>query len=209
MTVDFAVQAATAVAALAMIAVGSNGLRRRHLRAPATLEPNCLLTKEPVEFWTGPRSPFYFRHYWNGLPLFLHAHGYDVRPVSFPWRNPERRRGLAEARLLGARGRRHVVVDEACADEFADLFELLPPASVTILRRREAAESRADRFAFDLHRWTLRLTGWKGPLAEAGALGLGPRGGEDVKRDLLNGLRRRAERDWADPDFPLESPPLP
>lgn len=207
MILEAILQLASAVCALALIAVGSNGLRRRLIRPPVRLKPNCLLTKHPVEFWTGVRTPFYFMHFWNGLPVFLAAHGYDVRLVRFPWRDSMARRITAERCLL--QGRRHVVVDKATADEFADLFKLFPPNSLTVLDRRGPAAAGADRFCFELHRGCLRMMGWQGSFPEAASLGLGPKGGRDVKAELLTRIRLAAENDWADPDFPLESPATP
>ncbi len=51
------------------------------------LKPNCLLTRYPIVFLCGRRSPFYFLNYWNQIPDFLREHGYDVATVTLPWRD--------------------------------------------------------------------------------------------------------------------------
>ena len=69
----------------AALAVASNFLRERSADIPFELEPNCLLTRFPIFFVTGPRSFFYFKKYWNLYPSYLAEHGYEVYHLRLPW----------------------------------------------------------------------------------------------------------------------------
>lgn len=76
-------------AILANVVGLSYWLRRR--KSQFDLIPNCLLTRWPVLFVTGKRSPFYFSNYWNVYPEFLAEHGYEVFHLYLPWRHHEKR----------------------------------------------------------------------------------------------------------------------
>lgn len=46
------------------------------------LRPNCLLTRHPIAFLSGPRTLFRLFDPWNDVPLFLREHGYEVVEVA-------------------------------------------------------------------------------------------------------------------------------
>ncbi len=73
------------------LAVFSNRARARK-EIPFDLHPNCLLTRWPLLFVTGPRSFFYFDTYWNGYTSFLAEHGYEVFKLQLPWNKSEFRK---------------------------------------------------------------------------------------------------------------------
>lgn len=73
------------------LAVFSNRARA-HKDTPFDLHPNCLLTRWPLLFATGPRSFFYFDSYWNGYTSYLAEHGYEVFKLRLPWNKPALRR---------------------------------------------------------------------------------------------------------------------
>jgi hypothetical protein len=78
------------------------------------LVPNCLLTRWPIVFMTGLRSPFYFRNYWNRIPLYLREHGYEVVEHDLPWRNSAARKSELELFLSAAQNqnlRFHFIFD--------------------------------------------------------------------------------------------------
>ncbi|KYG64904.1 hypothetical protein AZI86_11945 [Bdellovibrio bacteriovorus] len=96
---------------------------RRPDRIHFDLKPNCLLTRWPVVFVTGPRSLFYFRRYWNLYPIFLAEHGYEVFTVHLPWRSSAARRKYMQAFLEKHKNKKyHFVMDSITAHEMQDLF---------------------------------------------------------------------------------------
>lgn len=76
------------------LAIFSNRARSRY-SVDFDLKPNCLMTRWPLLFVTGPRSLFYFSCYWNLYTPFLAEHGYEVFTLHLPWSDPH----LRQARL--------------------------------------------------------------------------------------------------------------
>lgn len=153
--------------ALLALALTTNLYRQRR-RTSFELEPNCLLTRHPVVFITGPRSLFYFRRYWNAYPEILAEHGYEVFLLPLPWQGPQRENKMQEflnTRPAETRGF-HFICDSVTAEEMASLFEHSPLAlSVTVLRhppglpRKEKPPLASSilvcflRLSYRLHRW--------------------------------------------------------
>lgn len=88
------------------------------------LRPNCLLTRHPLLFISGPRTLIYFRKYWNQIPHFLSSHGYEVMELNLPWRNRAQRQqhlnhfiAQAEAQGLSL----HIIGDATCVPELREL----------------------------------------------------------------------------------------
>lgn len=88
------------------------------------LKPNCLLTRHPVVFLTGPRSIFYFRKYWNSFPVLLAEHGYEVFTLHLPWQGPARKLKMQEfLDQQQALGRHfHFMMDHETQIEFTEMF---------------------------------------------------------------------------------------
>lgn len=111
-------------------------LYREHRKQSFELKPNCLLTRKPVVFLTGPRSIFYFRKYWNAYPEILAEHGYEVFTLPLPWRGEER---LSRTKKYFAKHatllrQYHFICDLYTANELRELFETSPVvASLTVL----------------------------------------------------------------------------
>jgi len=81
-----------------------------------SLKPNCLLTRWPVLFVTGPRSLFYFSSYWNIYSSYLAEHGYETFTLHLPWSNLEARRKRFEEflKIQEQSGKRfHLFMDPA------------------------------------------------------------------------------------------------
>lgn len=198
-----------ALLSLPLIALATN-LRRRHPPGPDHLIPNCLLTRVPVLFLTGRKSPFYFMEYWNSLPIFLESHGYQVEILQLPWSQRRERRRQAEA-LIRQRGH-HLIVDEATAEEFADLFRDSPPRTLFIPEVHGRARG-LQGLAFLLHRCWLTAADPRLPVPRAASLGLDPERTRQLQLLLLEVLRRRAEADWTtdagNEEFSLETDATP
>lgn len=60
------------------------------------LRPNCLLTRRPLKFITGPRSLFFYKKPWGDIPEILYEHGYKVELISLPFRSSELRKEVLQ-----------------------------------------------------------------------------------------------------------------
>lgn len=138
-------------------------LYREHRQYKFELKPNCLLTRNPIVFVTGPRSIFYFRKYWNAYPEVLAEHGYQVFTLHLPWRGPERMQRMTE--FLQDKNqtstRYHLICDEFTSLEFKQVFESSQKvASITVLKENSTTvetsktSSLALNWAYKLHTWT-------------------------------------------------------
>ena len=104
----------------------SNFKRKRKVsNSQYKLIPNCLLTRYPLLFLTGPRSLFYFTSYWNTYTAYLAEHGYEVFNLKLPWNNPEQRiqrfdQFLFEQEKMN--GGFHLFLDSVTLEEFNPLL---------------------------------------------------------------------------------------
>lgn len=196
-----------------------------HARAKAEisfeLTPNCLLTRWPVLFLTGPRSFFYFKKFWNFYPSFLAEHGYEIFHIRLPWSNRDLRLSRFQEFLKSqAQHQRHfhLVMDSSTLAEFADYLrthkpeglesvsEVADPESADILNgltpfpvpfeRIEMAKAPARRsllqISYDLHRLLVRNL----KTAELSTLGAVPETALPNSKLLLERLHRLAEMDY-------------
>jgi hypothetical protein len=133
-------------------------LYRDHRRYHIELKPNCLLTRHPVVFVTGPRSVFYFRKYWNAYPEILAEHGYEVFTLHLPWQGPQRKNKLQDFlhQQDGAK-RFHFICDPLTLREMRTIFETSAAvASLTEFKNEitdaaKVAESFTLNLAYKFH----------------------------------------------------------
>lgn len=98
------------------------------------LRPNCLLTKAPICFITGPRSIFHFKEIGSELQEFLYAHGYLIRKIPLPFRNPQQRRQVFQRWLDQNRSQNfHFVMSQQTWNEFQNELQTLKKSTYTIL----------------------------------------------------------------------------
>jgi hypothetical protein len=166
------------------------------------LKPNCLLTRNPVLFVTGPRSIFYFRKYWNTFPSLLAEHGYEVFTLHLPWQGPLRQKKMREhlLRQEQAEKKYHFILDAVSAQEFASSLENSPcvlsltiPQSAQFSPQEKAGSShRLFHLSYTCHR--LFLSAFKGSQApKASELGAEfPRG----RTFLLERMQALGEQDF-------------
>ncbi|MGZ3774842.1 MAG: hypothetical protein ACXVCY_12080 [Pseudobdellovibrionaceae bacterium] len=200
------------------VAIFTNKTRSRH-EIPFELEPNCLLTRWPFLFVTGPRSVFYFSSYWNIYTSFLAEHGYEVFTLNLPWNKTKLRRErfkyfLDQQEKLNRHF--HLVLDQPTLNEFKDLIQekkttvisitqladIAPPDAVTqlslftiplnILICKSAQQSSFFQpFCYKLHRY---LTKSKN-LPSLDTLGANPGTAISNSLKLLNRAKAIAEMD--------------
>lgn len=118
------------------LALLTNRARRRKDVA-FELKPNCLLTRWPVLFLTGPRSMFYFSSYWNLYTPYLAEHGYEVFTLHLPWNNPRLRQERFEYFLNQQESQNrkfHLVLDTPTFTEFQDVLRKRSPSVMSITR---------------------------------------------------------------------------
>jgi hypothetical protein len=122
-------------------------LYREHRKHSFELKPNCLLTRKPVVFLTGPRSIFYFRKYWNAYPEILAEHGYEVFTLPLPWRGRERLSRTKDflAKQAAQKRQFHFICDHYTTRELRELFDTSPAvASLTVLEDHQETPITQD-----------------------------------------------------------------
>ncbi|MDG0817463.1 lipase family protein [Bdellovibrio svalbardensis] len=132
------------------LAVFSNRTRARK-EIPFELHPNCLLTRWPLLFVTGPRSFFYFDTYWNGYTSYLAEHGYEVFKLQLPWNKSEYRQKrflefLTQQESLGRKF--HLFVDSPTYAEMETLLRTHKFSSIISLTEITAPDE--DHFSNSL-----------------------------------------------------------
>lgn len=126
------------------LALFSNQARARQ-EVPFELKPNCLLTRYPLLFVTGPRSLFYFKSYWNLYPIFLAEHGYEVFTLHLPWSSKnERVQRLKQFISQQEELHRHfhLVIDSPTFTDFQELLRASPSSCL-----RSITELCGDTFS--------------------------------------------------------------
>lgn len=206
---------------LMALAIFSNRVRRKAAKKfTADLKPNCLLSRWPLLFVTGPRSFFYHSDYWNTYTSFLAEHGYEVYKLYLPWNETELRKKrfnefLTQQDKLGKQF--HFFMDSPSLYELADeLINLRSKCLVSLTEIHDnntcftAADSAQFPFSFSrvkcnshgdlaplislsykLHRFLLR----KHSLPTAQTLGASPTTSTSNSLLLLNKAHKLAEQD--------------
>lgn len=96
------------------------------------LRPNCLLTKYPLAFISGPRSLFHHERLGAGLQDFLAAHGYRVFCPVLPFRSSALRREVLRKWLAVQVDKNfHFFLSPKTQMEFGDLLQSGPETTFT------------------------------------------------------------------------------
>ena len=124
------------------------------------LRPNCLLTRYPLVFVTGPRSLFHHEKLGGLLQDFTAAHGYMVRSPAMPFRSSMLRRLYLDRWLRQqAEGCFHFILGENTHKEFADLWLSYTDSTFTIVPRDLLQIAGQEPLKYRLHRYFCRTMG--------------------------------------------------
>ena len=96
------------------------------------LRPNCLLTKYPLVFISGPRSLFFYEKLGSNLQEFLEAHGYKVQCPTLSFRSAlNRKLELTNWFKSNPSPHYHLILAKKTKLEFEEIFKHLPSLSFT------------------------------------------------------------------------------
>jgi hypothetical protein len=99
------------------------------------LKPNCLLTRYPIVFLSGPRTVFRLFDHWNSVPLYLREHGYEVYVIE-PSGSKRTERTASVLSAIESLGRCHLIADGSLEQDLEDIASLRPlgVASSTVVK---------------------------------------------------------------------------
>ncbi len=127
------------------------------------LRPNCLLTKYPIVFITGPRSLFYYKKLGTGLQDYIAAHGYQVLAPQLPFRGEIRRQVLEPWLKKFHSPVFHFVLGEKTKEEFAEILRLYPGSTFTMTETfNDSFDEKLHKpLSYIFHEWFCRIYGVK------------------------------------------------
>ena len=100
------------------------------------LRPNCLLTKYPLVFISGPRSLFHFEKLGGSLQDFLAAHGYRVFSPILPFRSKALRREVLRKWIEAQSDSSfHFFLSPETETEFGEMLKIGSGSTTTNLAR--------------------------------------------------------------------------
>lgn len=119
--------------------------RKRALRFRGLeLKPNCLLTRYPMAFISGPRTLFRLFDHWNDIPLYLREHGYEVFVIEPSGRLQAERAESVRAAVSQLSSHCHLIADGSLESELKQIAQMRLPhvSSLTVVKARHR-----ERFA--------------------------------------------------------------
>lgn len=143
-----------ATLALAAFAIGlslafqvSQKRRRAARFRGLVLKPNCLLTRYPIAFLSGPRTVFRLFDHWNDVPLYLREHGYDVYVIEPSGHHRDERAESVRTALAQLDSSCHLIADGSLEGDLEALaaMKLANVSSFTVVKSRERAESDREK----------------------------------------------------------------
>lgn len=119
------------------------------------LRPNCLLTKYPIVFITGPRSLFFYKNLSVGLQDYIAAHGYQVLSPQLPFRGELRKLALEPWLKKFHSPIFHFVVGEKTKSEFSEIFSQYPGSTFTLTDSfvDSFSEKLSTPISYNFHKW--------------------------------------------------------
>lgn len=140
-----ALSAFTLVGAVVLFQLDRRRIRRRRLEG-LELRPDCLLTRYPIAFLSGPRSLFWLFDHWNDVPTYLREHGFDVIVIE-PADNGAKNSVLEALGELS--GLHHLIADSSQRVLLESLARAKHEkvASLTLITSRHEPESDVGRLS--------------------------------------------------------------
>lgn len=124
------------------------------------LRPNCLLTRYPLVFITGPRSLFYHEKLGGFLQDFTAAHGYVVRSPAMPFRSPILRQlHLRNWLKQQPEGCFHFILSENTYNEFREFWLSFESSTFTLVPRDLPQTLPREPWSYRLHRFFCAIMG--------------------------------------------------
>lgn len=109
------------------------------------LRPNCLLTRYPIAFLSGPRTIFRLFDHWNDIPLYLREHGYDVIVIEPSGATPEMRAQATLEALTSNSARYHLIADASLEAEVDLIAEKAPTSLISLTVVTNSERSKSDQ----------------------------------------------------------------
>lgn len=102
------------------------------------LKPNCLLTRYPMAFISGPRTLFRLFDHWNDIPLYLREHGYEVFVIEPAGRTRLERTESVRVAVSQLETNCHLIADGSLEFELEELARMKMPhvTSLTVVKTR-------------------------------------------------------------------------
>lgn len=109
------------------------------------LRPNCLLTRYPIAFLSGPRTIFRLFDHWNDIPLYLREHGYDVIVIEPSGKNASERAASTLEALSASQSRFHLIADSSLEQDVNAIAEQAPATlmSLTLVTNTEKKRTQS------------------------------------------------------------------
>lgn len=105
-------------------------------KSELVLRPNCLLTRRPLVFLTGPRSLFYYQKPWQSVFYYLSEHGYKVQVIKLPFRKTADRIKYLK-KILGLISKHHIFCDSCSFNELFSVLSGLNQSSLTVMSKNK------------------------------------------------------------------------
>ncbi len=111
------------------------------------LKPNCLLTRFPMAFISGPRTLFRLFDHWNDIPLYLREHGYEVFVIEPSGRSQVERAESVRAAVSQLTTHCHLIADGSLESELEKIAQMKLPhvSSLTVVKARHRERFGASR----------------------------------------------------------------
>ena len=108
------------------------------------IKQNCLLTRYPIVFLSGPRTVFRLFDHWNSVPIYLREHGYEVYVIE-PQGKKRAERTSSVLSAIESLGRCHLIADGSLEADLEEIASLRPLglASSTVVKTPDRLRAAA------------------------------------------------------------------
>jgi hypothetical protein len=111
------------------------------------LRPNCLLTRRPLVFLTGPRSVFYYQTPWQKAYYYLTEHGYQAQIVKLPFQKISDRIQYTR-NVLRQLENSHIFCDQITYQQLSEALTDLKDSTLTVFADQNFESSDKNLYKF-------------------------------------------------------------